>query len=509
MNIFKKKSLYLAVAGVSAIGAGSAGAVALNADGLGEVLIYPYYTVRETTAGNAYNSLLSVVNSTTSAKAVKVRFLEGKNSREVLDFNLYLSAKDVWVAAILPTADGAGIFTPDNSCTDGVVSQDENAPTPFVNYAYIGDFDDPANDDLDRTREGYVEIIEMGAMWGYGAAVVTHGADGVPASCAYIRKTGFTAGPPVSPAEYYTTSLTGGLFGSMTLINVGTGIDFMYSPTALAGFAEESIFAIPGSIRPNFTDASPPFSLVVSLDDFNNTNQVALTNWADAPSNGVVPPVNAVSAVLMHNNVYNEFVLDKATASGTDWVVTFPTKTFYYDTKASDKEIKVLSLFQRNFKSTGACDDISLIRYDREEKVIKTANSFSPPPPTKTDSLCWEANVISFNSSNVLGSKNVANIPTTFENGWAELAFPFGVTGIPPSSQIHALIGGTTTQIALASDFIGGINTVPNVTYFGLPVVGFAAITFTNGNLNGVLSNYGGNVDHKYTRRLVPTPFIP
>ena len=86
MNTFKKKSLYLAVAGVSALGAGSASAVTLNADGLGQVLLYPYYTVREASAGNAYNSLLSVVNSTQSAKAVKVRFLEGKNSREVLDF---------------------------------------------------------------------------------------------------------------------------------------------------------------------------------------------------------------------------------------------------------------------------------------------------------------------------------------------------------------------------------------------------------------------------------------
>ena len=53
-----------------------------------------------------YNTLLSVVNSTASAKAVKVRFLEGRNSREVLDFNLYLSAKDVWGAALVPNAAG-------------------------------------------------------------------------------------------------------------------------------------------------------------------------------------------------------------------------------------------------------------------------------------------------------------------------------------------------------------------------------------------------------------------
>ena len=500
MNTFKKKSLYLAVAGVSALGAGSASAVSLNADGLGQVLIYPYYTVRESSPGNAYNSLLSVVNSTGSAKAVKVRFLEGKNSREVLDFNLYMSPKDVWVAAVIPTADGAGIVTPDNSCTDGEVSQDESNPTPFVNYAYTGDFDDPANDDLDRTREGYVEIIEMGTMYGYGAYVATH-VNGVPRSCDYLRAR-YPNGTVF--AAYYVSSLTGGLFGTMTLINVNTGIDFGYDATALAGFSDSQIWYAPGLPNPNFADASPPFSLVVQLDDFNGNNNVWLTNWATAPANGVAAPINAVSAVLMHDNIYNEFVLDKATASGTDWVVTFPTKTWYYDKKASDKELKVLSLFQRNFKSTGACDDISLIRYDREEKQVKTTTTFSPPPPTKTDSLCWEANVISFNSSNVLASKNVANLPTTFEHGWAELAFPSGVTGIPPTSQIHALIGGNTTQVVLTAQSIGSINGWNFATYYGLPVLGFAAVTFSNGNIGGALSNYGGNFDHKSTRRVSP-----
>ena len=102
MNSFQRKSLYAALAGVGALGVtGAADAVNVNPNGLGQALIYPYYTVNSDAAGNAYNSLLSVVNTTTSAKAVKVRFLEGKNSREVLDFNLYLSPRDVWAAGII------------------------------------------------------------------------------------------------------------------------------------------------------------------------------------------------------------------------------------------------------------------------------------------------------------------------------------------------------------------------------------------------------------------------
>ena len=105
MNAFKKKSLYATLAGLGALtAAGAAQAVNVNADGLGQVLIYPYYTVRSigVAPGAPYNSLLSVVNTTASAKAVKVRFIEGKNSREVLDFNLFLSHNDVWTAVVIP-----------------------------------------------------------------------------------------------------------------------------------------------------------------------------------------------------------------------------------------------------------------------------------------------------------------------------------------------------------------------------------------------------------------------
>ena len=58
---------------------GAANAVYVNHDGLGQVLVYPYYTARDGVA-----TLLSVVNTTNNAKIVKVRFLEGKNSQEVL-----------------------------------------------------------------------------------------------------------------------------------------------------------------------------------------------------------------------------------------------------------------------------------------------------------------------------------------------------------------------------------------------------------------------------------------
>src|SRR3989440_9975905 len=106
MNTFNRKSLYAALAGVGFLGAtGAAQAVNVNPDGLGQALSYPYYTTNGTGTGGTvppYNSLLSVGNPTASGKVVKVRFLQGRASKEVLDLNPWLPAFDVGTVAILP-----------------------------------------------------------------------------------------------------------------------------------------------------------------------------------------------------------------------------------------------------------------------------------------------------------------------------------------------------------------------------------------------------------------------
>ncbi len=472
MNTFKKKSLYAALAGIGALGAtGAAQAVNVNPDGLGQVLIYPYYTVRDYVAGAAYNSLLSVVNSTASAKAVKVRFLEGKNSREVLDFNLYLSAKDVWTVAILPSGVGAGIATFDKSCTTPKVSSDPTNPSLFVNFAFTGSAADGADTSLDRTREGYVEIIEMGNIVGGSTTegAVTHSA-GVP-SCSPLGNT---------QASTDTVAGNGGLFGGMTLINVLAGTDFAIDAVALDAFSATALWRIPGSTAPSLADVNPPESVVTT------GTTTYLSFWTS--------PIDAVSAILMHDHVYNEFVLDAATKSGTDWVVTMPTKNQYVLTGSGSAP----KLFQRNFNgNSGSCDDVAVVQYDREERAVTSPGTFSPPPPTFTDALCWEANVITFNNSNVFASKNVSNIPSTFQNGWVDLSF------IAPTPK-HELVSTNTTVIN-----VGGATPAQTRTYHGLPVVGFAAQTYNNGTLPGVgpglvQSVYGGAFIHKTTRLILP-----
>src|SRR4051812_11206417 len=118
MTPHKKKVLAITLASAFALLTAQVQAVQLSSDGRGEVLLYPYYTTRSDSAGNAYATLISVINTKPEAKAVRVRFMEGKNSREVLGFNLFLSPFDVWTAAVLPdtTTGGAKAGTFDLSC---------------------------------------------------------------------------------------------------------------------------------------------------------------------------------------------------------------------------------------------------------------------------------------------------------------------------------------------------------------------------------------------------------
>jgi hypothetical protein len=152
--------------------------------------------------------------------------------------------------------------------------------------------------------------------------------------------------------------------------------------------------------------------------------------------------------------------------------------------------------FQRNFNGTaGACDDVS-VDVDREERSPSTPGGFSPPPPPgKASSLCWEANVITFQSASVLGSTNTrqANLNTAQNqiNGWARLTF---------LNTAARLVGGATTTVNLLDPVT--TSTSAAATYVGLPVVGFAVQVYQNPAIvvggKSVLSNYGSDYAHRF-----------
>ncbi len=514
MNTFKRKALFTAVlAGLGA--AGSAEAVYLSPNNTGQVLIYPYYTV-QSAGGNAWNTYLSVVNTTSRAKAVKVRVLEGKTSSEVLDFNLFLSANDMWTAAIIPSSSAAGapghLVTADVSCTNPAIPA---GGVDFRNFQYAsgsGGVSLPGKG-LDRTREGYVEMLEMGVLSGTWEVAVTHVA-GVPANCTVVQ------GPAATPPAGEINPPAGGLMGTGTLINVNNGEDAGYKADALDAWSNAVQYSVPSLTTPNLGSATPATALVINaggLDAGGASMLVTayLAAYGAATVSGVPAGARAVASVYMHTSVMNEYILDNTTNSNTDWVLTQPLKNlFVTSTTAATPYTNVLT-------TDGACETISFTYFNREEAAAAAGTAdFSPPQAATPNSLCWESNVLSIrngsahmptgSTSGILGSVNSTpvNVDPTFQNGWGILSF-IGTNANPAGTVGMAGALPASTRTSLDNLLVPApVTTTAAVTFYGLPVTGFMIRSFSNGTLTcgagSCQGNYGSLFSHSYQNVIRP-----
>ena len=496
-------------------------AVNLNPDGLGQVLIYPYYTVN---GGNL--TLLSVVNTSEDAKAVKVRFLEGQNSQEVLDFNLYMSAYDVWTAAIVDDDGTPTLKIDDSTCTVPYLYRDFGGSQPFLTSRLALD---GGSTDISRTSEGHFEMIEMGTLVNGGpyvdanmgsADAATHvTVDGVrgPSDCDQLIAA-WTQGPdgdPNSSDDGYWLNpdygpLTdiddpsGGLFGGAAIINIAGGAMYSYDARAINGYAYSALtdtgplHSFPGTEKPSLNDGDSYTGYV-----FTDTGVVASASFLEG--------VDAVSYVFMHDAIMNEYNIDPDLGASSEWVVTFPTKNFYVNSvEAKPPFTDVWSDHDGDDVNDGACEAVLLDSvWDREELNIdqSTTGEDCPPvvspgevqcgTPAKPFELCYETNVIRFGATDtipgeteIFGSKNFTNFdPLTFTSGWARIDLMAYAQGNVGAESI-------VLRPPLYDWEDGGAQ-------WGLPVTGFWAMRVANAFLGDgadVLANYGGLFNHKATR---------
>jgi hypothetical protein len=278
-----------------------------------------------------------------------------------------------------------------------------------------------------------------------------------------------------------------------------------YNATALSNVSAGDIYAEIGTEQGNFIDADG-ISVVVA------NNVVYRSTFA---TSAVAAGVRAVSSTIDRSSIINEYVLDTVTRSNTDWVMTFPTKWYFYVGAAGTPEAP----FTGVLGTSGACEPIAVAYFNREEAGALAAGvDFSPlPPGTPGSSLCWESTVMSIrngaahnptgSASGVLGSLNTVpvNVRSTFQNGWMHVAFT-GTNAVQSATLATGIAAATTTSTNVLT---GATSAVP-ATYFGLPVVGFMVRTFNNGNIPSggatVLSNYGSAFDHKFRETIAPAP---
>ena len=509
----KRNTLTTAVlAGLTGVAgmAGVANAVNVNPDGLGQVLLFPYYTAR---GGN--NTLISIVNTTERGKAVKIRFIEAMNSREVLDFNIYMSPFDVWTTAIVPTeAGGAKIETNDTTCTVPYIFGDFGGEQAFLTF----ELDDGGPSGAERTASGYIEVIEMGTMLPVPDSAplasspsiipwVTKHVNGVPRNC-NIPVLAWTEGSGLPWIEGNTTfgfdtdiGASGGLFGSGSIINVNEGTMLTYNATAVDGFWARGT-----------TRHTQPDSLLPDLAAGNVTESFVFDNGR-LQQNQWTAGVFALNATLTLDRLMNEYVTDPDLNARTEWVLTFPTKRFHTDAEGGyvtpNNPIAPFTNTWHRLAGGGLnlpCETMEFRFWDREEsepaRELGPPIVSPPPPPTArpTFQLCKEANVVRIGSDapgqteilkepardGAFARLGFLNIPLPYEDGWVR----FDLSDIPGAGRRVSVAATTGTD--------------GRVFVEGLPVIGFQASTVTNGQLaGGVLSNYGGTFNHRGTRSFI------
>jgi hypothetical protein len=475
LNIRKK---LVSVAVASALGGGAlmlaapAQAMNVSQNNLGQVLLFPYYTVK-----NGYDTLFTITNTSDRTTVFKIRWREALNSREVRDFNVILSPYDVWTGVVTNNGSGGALIrTFDNTCTSPILPASGTVSgareIAFTNALFSGPFTDSATNDISRVQEGYFEVIEMGTstratsdssnVLEYNAKHVS----GTPRDCTKVDALFNNVGANLS----YLNTPINNLKGHATFINVAAGKAIDTEPTAIENFVSHNIVAAPGDLIPDLGNGDPVGTAYFLDDGFG----VSL--------NYVGGSTGAVDDLLRATSVINEYAT--GTNASTSWVVTFPTKHFHTDNYTAGTGPSLpgtpdggfsewFPKFDQSYNvlATGgkSCDNVGLNVYNREEGTFAPSGTqFSPVPAGSSVELCYEANVIDFNNSSVFGTgtnRLGVNTTTVGTAGWAELAFTEG----------------------------------PAVTAGGLPVIGFAAITRDTG---AAIANYGSAVEHAYRKEL-------
>jgi len=532
-------------------------AVNINPDGLGQVLLYPYYTTR---GGN--DTLISIVNTTDRGKAVKIRFIEALNSREVLDFNIYMSEWDVWAAAIVDSdAGGARFLTSDTTCTtpyffgNGAYDQGNGLfGASFVDFLYTDDSNDPfdANDrgpqTLDRTRSGYIEVVEMGVL-GFDnvnnqdvEAAARHGTmtggtsiRGVPplsgasgsfaqTRCGLFQERWiaerFTNGngiwwnennpnssspgnnpPPLNTPERGLEAPIGGLFGNAAIINNEAGTMMTYEATALDNFWEAGQIAHrrPQDVEPGLGSSNNTDS-VVFISQAGGSG-IQATTWTDG--------IFAVNHVLTVNTLMNEYNINPGLGGLSEWVVTFPTKRFHTDAADGGFGLTApIPPFTELWTNTNpdSCEVVGLEVWDREEQVAEfggTAGEICPSPlicdPEVIQfELCREANVVRF------GAEAPADAPGASEILGEPAGSPYGYVNLALPQDAGPFVEGWTR---FSFNAYSSVQDVQGRVVDGLPAIGFWVNTFQNDQVaDGVLANFGGSFRHRGSRAPLRTP---
>ncbi|UXI68780.1 hypothetical protein [Tahibacter amnicola] len=482
--------------GVAAGMAGAADAVVLAPRGTGQVLIYPYFSAN---AGNS--TVLSVVNNDNRPKALLVRVAEGKTGNTLRAFNLYLAARDAWTAAIVKYGSGdlAALITNDDSCTVPAIHRSTTLPQLPDGRRYVPlpiPVGDGGGSDSARSREGFVEIIEMATV-ADGTPVQrdidSTSADTVPL-CNEVVSAWGTSGYWRTEPKRHLANPTGGLSGEAWIVNPAAGTLFSTRATALDDFRTDPADAPRGKLSSVVihhlgVDTPEHPTLADALNDPINKTARATVAIDGGTVIATYPAerqgIDAVSAVLMSTTVSGEYDIQPEAGATTSYLLNFPTRRFYTDRALAGMPAMAIRPFREFFNGGNSAQQTMVIDYTIYDRTSMMYSSLIPPdgcgflcPPD--ESVLETGTTVQVISpvvagdpllgSNLRGSltDTQQNLDRIFRTGTVELAFnEWSGAELRPSNEGYRFIG--------------------------LPVIGTRMVSYINSNVTpGVIANYTG-----------------
>jgi hypothetical protein len=485
-------------------------AMHLSTTGTGQVLIYPYYTTH-----GGLTTVFTVANTTSTVRALKVRMLEGVNSKPVLDFNLYLSPFATFAAAIAPGGGDdqpARLVTQDRACTVPAIPPGGLA---FSTSGFTGPNQDwdPAGTPPDRaallasplrTRDGHIEVIEMGELRFQSppanAATIT--AQEVPSNCALLASLWAPSGAwAVNP----TTDVQrprGGLGGTAALVEAAAGLIYGYAPTAIENFyldatAPGALHTAPSSSLPDLTSAR---TTTTSVRVLLHSDAERETRVEVFPAG--LPRPDPVSLLLTTARVETEYSLDPALGSETEWVFAMPTRRWHVEGGAPQRP------FTDAFTPDGRACELTEPRFrSRTGGPLPvqgdTPPGFIPPPLSPPDRRLTRGFLCA--STSAVAARNVGpgqplRLLRAREDQTGFLLGSFrGWTGFPGNlapatfDDFDRVVGSGMLRLPLMT--AAGVNRTwigpSGRAYAGLPLIGLSFTRYINANAQpGVLANY-------------------
>jgi len=373
MKSMLKSRIHMAVAaslvGLAAVSTQAQAQAVLSDANVGQALIYPYYTVND-----GWITTFNLMNTSAKTVAVKVRFHEMKNSRDVLDFTIVMSPFDSWTGWVEDSDQGTRLRTVDNSCTSPQNVDGANASR----IAYTGEFNDTGGAGLNRLREGYVEVLVMGVAsataqtavppGGFDAAAAfaagdslyvpyfSEHVDGVPRDCsvvdqAFIAKSPTWTAPTLPTDAAYDVVLNCAGTGPSTALP-GSGY-----PLASCDF-EQPVAGTDNPLKGNvgWLNAATGYgagSEAIAVEDYATGAFVTaqMFPWFLEPTfatNTTLWTIDPASFELTvaATATFNEWADNANNGARSDWVVSFPTKAFHVD--LFNTQIQAASSIYRN-----------------------------------------------------------------------------------------------------------------------------------------------------------------